>query len=406
MLPVVSKIFERQMYENIMNYIEKFLSPYLFGYRKGHSAEQCLIIMLEQWKKALDGKGTAGAILTDLSKAFDCLNHNLLLAKLAAYGFDKHSLLFIQNYLKNRKQRTKINRSFSIWLELKYGVPQGSILGPLLFNIFINDMFFFIKDTKIANYADDNSLYAMEDSTEKLLKTLERETTVVLNWFRLNEMKPNDDKSHLIVCNQDNLSVTLGKEKITSDKIVELLGIKIDNNLKFTSHVTELIKKGNSKLHALARISKYLKEDKLKILMKTFIQAQFNYKPLVWMFHNRTLNHNINKLHERALRIVYKNETFSFQELLEKDGSVTVHERNLQRLATEMFKIKNNISPEAMQELFIEKAYQHDIRQKRSWEMFNIRTVRYGTETIRNMGPKIWDMVPKETKDYYVPTRI
>ena len=160
----------------------------------------------------------------------------------------------------------------------------------------------------------------MEDSTEKLLKALERETTVVLNWFRLNEMKPNNDKSHLIVCNQDNLSVTLGKEKIVSDTTVELLGIKIDNNLKFTSHITDLIKKGNNKLHALARISKYLKEEKLKILMKTFIQSQFNYSPLVWMFHNRTLNHKINKLHERALRIVYKNETLSFQELLEKDG--------------------------------------------------------------------------------------
>ena len=133
--------------------------------------------------------------------------------------------------------------------------------------------------------------------------------------------------------------------------------------------------------------------------MKTFIQSQFNYSPLVWMFHNRTLNHKINKLHERALRIVYKNDALTFQELLDKDGSVTVHQRNLQRLATEMFKIKTGISPKPMQELFVEKAYQHDLRQKRSWEVFNIRTVRYGKETIRYMGPKIWDLVPKEIKE-------
>ena len=93
----------------MFSYIDKFLSPYLFGYRKGYSTEQCLTVMLETWKKALDSKDTAGAILTDLSKYFDCLNHKLLLAKMAAYGFDKSALKYMQNYLKDRKQRTKVN---------------------------------------------------------------------------------------------------------------------------------------------------------------------------------------------------------------------------------------------------------------------------------------------------------
>ena len=214
LIPIISKIFERDMYNQILVYMDKYLSPYLFGYRKGHSTEQCLTVMLELWKKALDSKETAGAILTDLSKAFDCLNHNLLLAKMAAYGFDENALLFIKDYLTNREQRTKVNGSFSSWLKVKQGVPQGSILGPLLFNIFINDMFFFLKDTKIANYADDSTLYATNVTTESLLKNLESETTTILDWFRLNEMKPNDDKCHLIVCNHDNLSVKLGEEKL------------------------------------------------------------------------------------------------------------------------------------------------------------------------------------------------
>ena len=256
LIPVVLKLFERDMYVQILTYIDKFLSPYLFGYRKGYSTEQCLMVMLELWKKSLDNKGTAGAILTDLSKAFDCLNHNLLLAKMSAYGFDNNALQFIQNYLKNRKQRTKVNGSFSSWLELKYGVPQGSILGPLLFNIFINDMFYFIRDTKIANYADDNTLYTVKDNIADLLKTLESETSLILNWFRMNEMKPNNDKCHLLVCNQDQLSVKLGNENIKTDACVELLGVIIDENLNFTDHVSELCKKGNQKLHALARISK------------------------------------------------------------------------------------------------------------------------------------------------------
>ena len=399
LIPVVSKLFERDMYNQILSYIDKFLSPYLFGYRKGYSTEQCLIVMLELWNKALDSKGTAGAILTDLSKAFDCLNHNLLLAKMEANGFDKTALKFIQDYLNDRKQRTKVNSSFSLCLELILGVPQGSILGPLLFNIFINDMFYFIKDTKIANYADDNTLHTVKDNIEDLLKTLEDETSIILHWFRINEMKPNDDKCHLLVCNHDKLFVTLGNEKIVTTNSVELLGVTIDNKLNFTDHVSELCKKGNQKLHALARISKYLENDKLRIIMKTFIQSQFNYCPLVWMFHNRTLNHKINKLHERALRIVYKSENLTFQELLEKDDSVTIHHKNLQRLATEMYKIKNHLSPLAVREFFPEKVHQQELRYKRHWETYNVRTVKYGTETIKHMGPKTWNLVPNEIRE-------
>ena len=208
-------------------------------------------------------------------------------------------------------------------------------------------------------------------------------------------MKPNDDKCHLLVCNHDQLFVTLGNEKIVTTNSVELLGVTIDNKLNFTDHVSELCKKGNQKLHALVRISKYLEKDKLRIIMKTFIQSQFNYYPLVWMFHNRTLNHKINYLHERALSIVYKSENLTFQELLEKDDSVTIHYKNLQRLATEMYKIKNHLSPLAVRELFPEKVHQHELRYKRHWETYNVRTVKYGTETIKKHGIQDLESCPK-----------
>ena len=108
-------------------------------------------------------------------------------------------------------------------------------------------MFYFIRDTKIANYADDNTLYTVKDNIANLLKTLESETSLILNWFRMNEMKPNNDKCHLLVCNQDQLSVKLGNENIKTDACVELLGVIIDKNLNFTDHVSELCKKRQSK---------------------------------------------------------------------------------------------------------------------------------------------------------------
>ena len=203
--------------------------------------------MIEVWKKALDYKNSAGAVLTDLSKAFDCLNHDLLIAKLDAYDFEKNAIYFIYDYLKERK-RTKVNNSYSSWRDVQYGVPQGSILGPLLFNIFINDIFFFITETKIANYADDSTTYTSAENIESLIKTLQEETSIVLKWFNINEMKSNDDKCHLIIANQDNISITLGNECIEAEDSVELLGIKIDKNLNFNDHVSDLIRKGNQKV--------------------------------------------------------------------------------------------------------------------------------------------------------------
>ena len=211
-------------------------------------------------------------------------------------------------------------------------------------------------------------------------------------------MQSNDDKCNLIVLNTCNVNINLGNEVIESVDSVHLLGIEIDKGLTFNDDVLNFCKKGNQKLHALARVSKYLKQDKLRIIMKTFIESQFNYCPLIWMFHSRTLNNKINRLHERALRIVYRNDALTFKDLLGLDSSVTIHERNLQRLATEMFKVKNQLCPEPIQQLFSVQTAAYDLRNKRQWEVANVKTVSYGTETIRYRGTKTWELLPAEIK--------
>ena len=133
--------------------------------------------------------------------------------------------------------------------------------------------------------------------------------------------------------------------------------------------------------------------------MKSFITSQFGYCPLIWMFHSRNLNNKINSLHERALRITYNDRFLTFQELLEKDNSVSIHQRNLQVLAVVMFKIYRNISTKILNDIFLQKINSYDLRNKSTFESRKVNSVYHGTESLSFLGPKIWDLVPPEMKE-------
>ena len=180
-------------------YIQKFLNKILCWFRKAHSTQHALFRLLQAWQKELDNSGNIGTVLMDLSKAYDCIPHDLLIAKLEAYGLDKISLNILFDYLNNRKQRTKIGCSFSSWYDIITGIPQGSILGPLLFNIFINDLFLLQIKSEICNFADDNTLYSCDKELGTVISNLKYDMTNILNWFRYNSMKANPDKFQFMI---------------------------------------------------------------------------------------------------------------------------------------------------------------------------------------------------------------
>ena len=149
--------------------MEDKLSKLFTGFRKSHSTQHCLINMLEKWENTLDKTSFVCAMFMDLSKAFDTMNHDLLIAKLGAYGFQKDTLSFMKSYLTKRRPRVRVNSNFSAWERIISGVLQGSILGPLLFNIFLNDLFLFVENSDLSNYADDNTLYSCGKETRRLV---------------------------------------------------------------------------------------------------------------------------------------------------------------------------------------------------------------------------------------------
>ena len=212
-------------------------------------------------------------------------------------------------------------------------------------------------------------------------------------------MKGNTDKCHLIVSTDEPIEIRVGESLIKNNICEKLLGVKIDNKLNFDTHVKGLCKKANNKLRALARATPYMPLKKKKLLMNSFFNAQFNYCPLIWMLHSRSNNNKIKHLHERCLRLIYNDKQSSYEELLIKDGTVSIHHRNIQTLATEMFKVKNEMSPEIICDIFTQRINNHyNLRHINHFETPFVRTVCNGMESVSYLGPKIWDIVPEEYK--------
>ena len=188
-----------------------------------------------------------------------------------------------------------------------------------------------------------------------VISSLQESAEKLFQWFSHNQMKGNTDKCHLIVSTDEPIEIRVGESLIKNNICEKLLGVKIDNKLNFDTHVKGLCKKANNILRVLARAPPHMSLEKKKLVMNSFFNAQFNYCPLIWMLHSRSNNNKIKHLHERCLRLIYNDKRSSYDELLINNGAVSIHHRNIQRLAAEMFKVKNKISPGIICDIYTKK---------------------------------------------------
>ena len=273
------------------------LSKHITGFRKSHGTQHSLTTMLEKWKSPLDKEENICILFMDFSKAFDTTDHDLLLEKLKAYGFSINALDLMCSYLKNRKQSVQINNNFSSAKNVYASIFQGSIDGPLLFNLFINDSVLCLTDTFLSNYADNNNLYNIGKDRDTIKNLLRKDFRALTEWFIDNCMVLNQKKCHYMCIGRntendkfefDNLLLENSKEEV-------VLGVTIDNKLTFDSHIKSICRKAGQKLGALLRITNYLNSSQKKLTFSGMIKSQLSYCPLIWMFSSRSANNLISR---------------------------------------------------------------------------------------------------------------
>ena len=341
----------------------------------------------------------------DLSKAFDCVPHDLLLAKLAAYGVNESFLCYIYSYLLNRKQCVRINNINSDFLTVISGVPQGSIVGPILFNCFFNDFFYVIEIANAHNFADDNTLTAFANSIQNLIYLLESESSVAIKWFKDNKMIVNPGKFQAIILDKKKTNHTQETIKIDNKAVkvkssVKLLGVQIDAELNFNLHIANICRSAANQLNALIRLRKFLGFEEKKVLINSYFYSNFNYCPLVWMFsHTKSLK-KVEALQKRALRFLYNDYNTPLEEILKKSGKVCMEVNRLRYLCIEIYKSISNINPSFMKQIFQLRETNRTVRNQYRLNLCvpKVNQVSYGEKSLRFYGPKIWNSLPLHVK--------
>ena len=271
----------------------------------------------------------------------------------------------------------------------------------ILFNIFINDLFLFMKETDICNFADDNTLYACDFSLENVMNRLKTDLVNIDNWFMNNSLVANTSKFQLMFLGVkvENIVLTIPNVKLTSQSEIILLGITIDNKLTFSKHINNICKTANNKLCAILRLRNLLSKDQTKLLINAHVISHFSYCPLIWMFCRKREMKAISKVHKRALRTIHDNFSLTYEELLALDNDFTIHQKHLHYLMVEIFKSINCNNPLIVKELFTLKEQPYHLRNNNSLVLPAARSTTFGTNSLIFKGSIIWNSLPPFIKN-------
>ena len=342
---IVCKIIETFIRDSIVQHMEtnSLFTKHQYGLRKGSSCVTQLIDVIDNWTKSLDDRNDLDVIYFDFQKAFDTVPHERLLTKLHAYGIRGKVLLWIRDFLNERKQRVVLNGEESNWLDVTSGIPQGSVLGPILFLVYINDLPEVVHNA-VKLFADDTKLYG-KSCTDEDQRSIQEDINSLIQWSDSWLLKFNISKCkhmHLGTRNTQTVYKMDGMdiEQTTCEKDV---GVYIDNELKFQRHIAESIKKANQKLGIIKRNFSHLDKDSFLSLYKSLVRPHLEYCSCVWSVIYKKDAISIENTQRRATKLVHHIQHLPYSDRLQYLGLPSLEYRRIRTDVIQLYKIVNNI---------------------------------------------------------------
>ncbi len=408
-LPVFSKILEKLMHFRLETFINKhnILSQNQFGFREKYSTNMALLDIIDNITQTLDSKAYSLGIFLDLSKAFDTIDHTILLSKLENYGVRGLALNWFKSYLSNRQQSVEINTNISLMQPITCGVPQGSILGPLLFIIYINDITKVSTQMKSILFADDTNLLLNDSDLTRLILKANAELQKITNWLKINKLSLNIKKTHYIIFHfrqrriTDSLKIVIDNCEVERVKFTKFLGVILHENLTWTNHVSNLANKIHKGIGILKALQPKLPISSLHMLYNTLVYPYLQYCNIAWASQYNTLVERIFILQKKALRIVCKKPWGAHtQQLFKSLHTLKIMDINEHQTCCFMYKAIHNQLPHFFTGYFkLNKDVHHySTRQSQNVHLTNIRTTKRKF-TIKNYGPTLWNSLPDFIKD-------
>ena len=368
-LPLFSKIFERLMYNRLLAFLNehKVLYLYQFGFRAFHSPNLALMLLVDKISQALESGEYVLGLFLDFSKAFDTVNHDILFTKLEFYGIRGIPLTWFKHYLHDRKQYVEYNNSQSEMDVIKCGVPQGSILGPLLFLIYINDLACVSEKVFALLFADDSNMFLSGNDPDELIRTMNEEMITVVDWLKLNKLSLNLKKTHFILFSRKRKKVELKEELIVNNAIIDrtdktkFLGVIIDQHLSFLSHISYTKGKIARGIGILKKSRYYFTRDTLKTLYNSLVYPHFTYCIEVWGNVYSTHLDSLYKLQKWAIRIITcKKRSDHTSPLFNSLKLLKLKEMYVYFVTLLMYKYHHTCLPQVIQSLFVRNSAIHE----------------------------------------------